>query len=116
MTDDVDELAHRILRDYRHLMTESERKADRAFVFQGPIDASSDPAETARLNAAVQQSLADPVAKELFALGRERFLAELVRRILAEHHETLPRCGQCGGYLKTPHPKKCFDCDFGWEP
>jgi hypothetical protein len=103
-----DEVVENILRNYRHLMTESERRADRAF-FQA---AQHPPGNIEHGSSDVARALADdPRAAELFKKGRPQFLKTMARRILAEHAAILPRCGQCGGILKSPSPKRCVACD-----
>lgn len=112
MPDKLDDVIRRILREYRHLMTEAERRADRAFGFSAKLPGCGDPAEAARMTAAVDDALADPEAAALHAKGRQRFLRDVAERILAQHGPILPRCDACGGVLKSPHPKQCFDCDY----
>jgi hypothetical protein len=112
MAHDLDEVIAKIMQDYRHLMTEAERRADRAYVFQQQMHNAGDARAAAEMEAAMRQALEDPAAAELFERGRERFLQDVARRVVAEHGATLPRCGSCGGVLKTPNPKRCFDCDY----
>lgn len=116
MLDDLDEAACKILRDYRHLMTEAERRADRAFYYQAKLVQGDDASGVGQLRAAMEQALEDPAAADLFHRGRERFLRLLARRVLAEHRDELPRCSACGMAFKTPNPKLCFDCDYQQRP
>ena len=103
-----DEVIEQILRNFRHLMTESERRADRAFFQASPRDSG----HVAQAIAEVALSLADdPRAAELFKKGRPWFLKTMARRIVAEHGDMLPKCCQCGSVLKSPSPKRCFACD-----
>lgn len=108
--ENLDDAIRQILSRYRHLMTEAERRADRAFYFQGKIRPDSQPAETAERTASAEEALDDPVAQGLFKKGRERFLREMARRIVAEHGDQLPRCAACGAVFRSPNPKTCFDC------
>ncbi len=112
MSHELGNVIGQLVRNYRHLMTEAERRADRAFVFQRSGQMAADAVEAARFTAATRQALADPEAAALFEKGRDRFLEDVAGRILAEHPEELPRCVQCGAHLKTPNPKQCFDCDY----
>lgn len=116
MLNDLDDAACKILRDYRHLMTEAERRADRAFYYQAQIAKGEDAGGVESLRAALEQSLEDPLAADFFQRGRERFLRLMARRVLAEHREELPRCSACGMAFKTPNPKLCFDCDYQQQP
>ena len=116
MSDELaDAIAH-IFRSLRHLMTEAERRADRALVLDAKLKQPTDPAAAAELQAAIRQALSDPLAGELFRRGRERFFVEVARRIISQHPEELPRCAQCGEFFKSPSPKRCFTCDFANEP
>jgi len=110
MNEDLDGVIRQILQNYRHLMTESERRADRAFIFQARLQAEAAPSTTPAMTAAMEQALADPVAAEFLRRGRARFLQDVARRIIAEHGQSLPRCARCGGVLKAP-TKHCFTCD-----
>ncbi len=111
MTDELDEVIRQILQDYRHLMTEAERRADRAFVFQEKMQEADDPQVVAKMTAAMREALEDRNAEILFEKGRECFLRDVARRVVAKHGATLPRCDTCGAVLKTPKAKECFACD-----
>lgn len=100
-----DEVIRQIFAHYRHLMTESERRADRAFMLQASVKDSAGAA------AALRQAESDPRAAELFRKGRAQFLKIVARRVVAEHGHVLPKCSQCGAALKRPSPKQCFACD-----
>lgn len=110
MDEDLAAIVAQVLRSYRHLMTESERRADRAFAFAARLESTTDEQVRAEAEAALRQALADPLAAELFQKGWGRFLEDLAQRVLAEHSHVLPRCSQCGAVLRQPNPKTCFDC------
>jgi hypothetical protein len=110
--ENLDEVVRQILSGHRHLMTEAERRADRAFYYQEKLDAEAEAAAAAELTASLEQALDDPIARSLFKKGRARFLREMARRIVAEDAPQLPRCSACGAAFKKPHPKTCFDCDY----
>jgi hypothetical protein len=112
MLNDFDEAACKILRDYRHLMTEAERRADRAFFYQAKIAKEDNQGSVEQMQEAMEQALNDPLAAEHFERGRRRFLQILARRVLAEHEHELPRCMACGEVFKTPNPKQCIACDY----
>jgi hypothetical protein len=107
-----DQIVRRILRDHRHLMTEAERRADRAFAFQGRADAETNPLMVAEMSNSVTQALSDDDVRELYQKGRARFLEDMTQRVLAEHGPRLPRCEACGEVLKQPNPRDCFDCKY----
>jgi len=107
-----DQIIRRILRDHRDLMTEAERCADRAFLFQEQADSAGDPAKAEELSRAVEEALRDDAARALFAKGRQCFLEGMAQRVLAEHGPSLPRCEACGHVLKQPNPRDCFDCNY----
>ncbi len=112
MGSDRDQIIRRILREHRHLMTEAERRADRAFSFQDRADSAPDAAKKAEMSNAAQEALGDATSRELFEKGRQRFLEDMSHRVLAEHGPDLPRCEACGHVLKQPSPKDCFDCNY----
>lgn len=112
MDPNLEQITCRILREYRHLLTESERRADRAFYCQARIDRGVPPEGLEPLIAARDEALLDPVADEFFRRGRDWFLEQIARRVLAEHGESLPKCPACGQPLRTPNPKHCFGCDY----
>lgn len=107
-----DQIVRRILQDHRHLMTEAERRADRAFAFQERADLATDPPTVAEMSTAVKQALSDDGVRELYRKGRARFLEDMAQRVLAEHGPCLPRCEACGEVLKQPNPRDCFDCNY----
>ena len=107
-----DQMIRRILREHRDLMTEEERRADRAFTFQERADSAIDPTVTAQMSKAIQEALRDEAARQLFQKGRRRFLEDMTQRVLAEHGPSLPRCEACGEVLKQPNPRDCFDCKY----
>ncbi len=106
-----EQITRRILREYRDLMTETERRADRAFAFQQRADLASDPTRRAELSTAVAEALVDAAVLTLYQKGRQRFLEDMTQRVLSEHGPDLPRCVACGEVLKQPNPKDCFDCN-----
>lgn len=110
--ENLDEVVRQILGQCRHLMTEAERRADRAFYYQEKIDADAASASQAELMTLRDQALDEPIARSLFKKGRQRFLREMARRIVAENSSELPRCTACGAAFKKPNPKTCFDCDY----
>jgi len=112
MSDHLQQAIRQILSHHRHLMTESERRADRAFVYQSQLDAADHGRPTGDAQDAMDEALEDAAAEMLFQKGRERFLIDMAQRIMAEHGPTLPRCGACGQVFKTPNPRDCFDCDM----
>lgn len=112
MAGNRDQIARRILREFRHLMTESERRADRAFTFQSRSQNDPISRDSKEMSTAVDDALSEPAARQLFEKGRTQFLEDMVQRILAEHGPELPRCEACGHVLKQPSPKDCFDCNY----
>ncbi len=61
-----DQITRRILQEHRHLMTEAERRADRAFAFQERADSATAPSKSVELSRAVQEALGDTAAEELY--------------------------------------------------
>ncbi|MHB8901712.1 MAG: hypothetical protein ACYC6Y_23400 [Thermoguttaceae bacterium] len=106
-----DQMARRILKEYRHLMTEAERCADRAFNFRQRADVAQDPDLRDEMSAAFARAIRNPAAEALYRKGRQSFLDDMAHRILAEHAPDLPRCEACGEALKQPNPRDCFDCN-----
>ncbi len=106
-----EQITRRILREFRNLMTETERRADRAFAFQQRVDLAADPARRAELSTVVAEALGDAAVLALYQKGRLRFLDDMTQRVLSEHGPDLPRCAACGEVLKQPNPKDCFDCN-----
>ena len=104
-----------ITQAYFHLMTDAERRAERAFFFHLKMQGS----ELARADKILAQRkkecLADPVAAKHFRKGRPRFLDDVLERMLSEHADEIVRCDKCDGILRTPKAKQCLYCGHDWH-
>ena len=100
-----------VVRAYRHLMTEFELRADRAFVYDLKMRGTSDN----WLSNKKSELLADPQAAEHFSKGRERFLSDVVQRLAREHATEIVRCQRCNHILRTQNAKQCLHCGFDWH-
>jgi hypothetical protein len=115
MSEELDVETWQIVQAYRHLMTAAERRAERAFVFQAKMESAGGPAAVQRYYDWMQETLDDPNVWRLFKKGRVRLLKDAAERILDEHRDEIMRCDKCGGVLRTPKARQCFNCGYDWH-
>jgi hypothetical protein len=115
------EVAHYIIRFHRHLMRDSERRAQ-SHLFGtlkatlGRSDASAQ--EEARKSRAFSQWLSDdPDVLRLVRDGYEAFEARTAKRILEECGDKVVFncCPKCTGLARTPTAKQCRLCGHDWH-
>jgi hypothetical protein len=115
------ELARYVVRYHPHLMTESERCAERHLVAtmkatRGNSDLKAQ--YDARSNRQLSRWLSnDPEVLSLAANGYQAFVERAASRILNEERTRvcLNRCPECGGLARTPSAKQCRFCGHDWH-
>lgn len=98
----------------KHLITEFEKRVDRAALAREKADG---PHHEARARLFERWSLAcDPDVDSALSAGWESFRRSVCRRILTECGDTiLNRCPRCRRIVRTPRARQCFWCGHGWH-
>ncbi|WP_425396906.1 hypothetical protein [Aeoliella sp.] len=105
----MDDPKYYIAQAYRHLMTESELRANQALIYD--IKSKGD----TWLDERRDQLLATLEAAELFRKGRDQFLSDLMQRLLTDHPNEIVRCEKCGHIVRTAKAKQCLRCGHDWH-
>ena len=115
MADELDDEALYVVRNYRHLMTPAEGRADRAFLFEAKMLGSAGASTSEHMAEKLKETLTDFETVQLFQKGRSRFLRDVAQRIKTECNQSLTRCARCGGILRTPKAQQCLRCGYDWH-
>jgi hypothetical protein len=110
----MDELTRYIFIYQAHLMTEQERAANRAILGEEKAHGVE-----GSLREFYRKHLCstDPEVMKLVAKGREKFIADVVERILREQYDEVVfnRCPKCQALARTPTAKQCPKCFYSWH-
>jgi hypothetical protein len=115
------ELAQYIFHNCAHLLTETERAAERHLATTvKATDGQSDVAAQAEVAALPGRSRwlsSDPAVLALAADGLSAFRQRAATRILGEraHEVVLNRCPRCAGLTRTPQARWCPHCGLAWH-
>lgn len=99
-----------VVQAYPHLLTASEKLAQRAFVYNAKVQHSKSTDLDTLLAERRDLALADPQVLQHFRKGRHRFLSDVVKRTLHEHANEIARCEKCNAVLRTPLANQCLQC------
>jgi hypothetical protein len=109
-----------VFHHYGHLLTESERRADRRFLLRGKADGYGD-GDIERIDSYFDPSVLgdrtdDHVVEGYLRMGYEKFVHQAGERILHEHGDAvvLNRCPQCSRIAATPQSRYCSSCKHSW--
>ena len=104
-----------IWKNYQHLMTPTERKADRSFYGRAKSEALGDSSVARTMQERFVSS--DPAVLGLLDQTFESFSESVVARILKEQRDELffNYCPRCGALTITPRARQCRRCYHSWH-
>lgn len=115
------EAAHYIVRFHDHLMTDTERRAQRHLLatIKATMGHSDVAAQQEAQNSALHSRALsdDPEVLRLVGDGHEGFEAQTARRMLQECGDKvlLNLCPKCAALARTPTAKQCRFCGWDWH-
>ena len=113
--DDDAELTKYIWNNYRDLLTDLERLADRAVMAEQKASDSDE--RMAKILREGWGSRDDPRVVEALKDGPEVFRGRVRKRVLAEHADQVivNRCPSCQRIVATPKSRQCLWCGEDWH-
>ncbi len=110
----MDDLTSYIFFYQSHLMTPQERAANRAIFGEEKAQGIE-----GRLAEFYREHFGstDPEVMMLVKKGREKFIADVVERMLREQYDQIffNRCPKCQALARTPTAKQCPKCFHSWH-
>jgi len=110
----MEDLTRYIFIYHAHLMTTQEKSANRAIFGEEKSQGIE-----GKLAEFYREHLGstDPEVLKLVAKGREKFIADVVERILREQYDQIffNRCPKCQALARTPTAKQCPQCFHSWH-
>ena len=111
----MDDLTAYIFVYHQHLLTPQEQIARRAL--NAELKAKN--CEGTRMASLLRKhwGTSDPEVLKLVEKGQDRFMADVVGRILREQYDQIifNRCPKCHALARTPTAKQCPKCFYSWH-
>jgi hypothetical protein len=113
--DDEKEATNFVWCHFQHLMTEFERRVERARI--GRLKAEHSSPNMARILNQRWGELGDADIEAALADGGESYRLQVYRRLLQQLGKELNvhRCPRCNRVVRTPKARQCLWCGFDWH-